>query len=223
MRLKVSMSDQKWKAWNDGRRTGGTRMRITGGAVALLCAISGGWGTDALARHRKKTVVDVVANAIEEKLVTAPQDQEVCFSPDERCDVKFLKFVSEARKSLDIAIYDINLDELVHQILVLSRKIPVRVLVDRRQARGRSSLVPLLIKGGVNVRYGHQRGIMHNKFAIVDGRMVEVGSFNYTHHAAQANNENQIYLANPQVVARYQKRFQRIWDQGDPASSSDGS
>lgn len=180
-------------------------------------------GTAALARHRRKSLADQVANgmadALQEKLTPPPRDQEVCFSPDERCDWKFLKFVTGARKSLDIAIYDINLDELVHQLLVLSRKVPLRILVDRNQARGRHSLVPLLIKGGVKVRYGRQRGIMHNKFAIVDGTMVEVGSFNYTHHAAWANNENQLYLANPQVVGRYMKRFERIWEEGEPATA----
>lgn len=179
-------------------------------------------GTDAMARHRRGSLANPVADgltqAIEERLVAPPRDQEVCFSPDEHCDVKFIKFISGARKSLDIAIYDINLDELVHRILVLSRKIPVRVLVDRRQARGRRSLVPLLIQGGIPVRYGKQRGIMHNKFAILDGAMVEVGSFNYTHHAAWSNNENQLYLANPGVVSRYVKRFEKIWAQGEPAA-----
>jgi phosphatidylserine/phosphatidylglycerophosphate/cardiolipin synthase-like enzyme len=40
----------------------------------------------------------------------------------------------------------------------------------------------------VNLRFGHtSEGIMHNKFVIVDGKMIEIGSFNYTNHASKAN------------------------------------
>jgi phosphatidylserine/phosphatidylglycerophosphate/cardiolipin synthase-like enzyme len=80
-----------------------------------------------------------------------------------------------------------------------------------------------MIKAGAAVRFGRQRGIMHNKFAIVDGKMVELGSFNYTHHASRANSENQIYLSNPKVVARFQQRFDKIWASADPAELSESS
>lgn len=156
----------------------------------------------------------LLSSQIDEKSVTAPQDMEVCFSPDEPCDIKLIKLVQSAQKSIDVAIFDINLDQLVHELLVASKKMPVRILVDVRQAKGNHSLVPLLIKAGAQVRVGRQRGVMHNKFLIVDGRMLETGSFNYTNHASRANNENQIYLANPTVVSRYQKRFEKIWEEG---------
>jgi phosphatidylserine/phosphatidylglycerophosphate/cardiolipin synthase-like enzyme len=160
-----------------------------------------------------------IASTIESIFTKAPQDQEVCFSPDESCDAKLIKFIDTAEKSIDIAIYDLNLDQLAHKLLVASKKIPVRILVDKKQAKGSHSLVPLLIKAGAQVRYGHQRGIMHNKFTIVDGRMIETGSFNYTNHASQSNNENQLYLANPTIVGRYKARFEEIWKKGLPVQS----
>jgi len=151
----------------------------------------------------------------------APRANEVCFSPDEGCDEKLAQFIASARNSLDIAVFDLTLDQIAHQILVQSRKIPVRVLVDRRQAKGKHSLVRLLIKGGVQVRLGYQRGIMHHKFAIVDGRAVETGSFNYTSGAARSNQENQVYLWTPEVVARYKNRFESSWREARPVSSLD--
>ncbi len=144
-----------------------------------------------------------------------PQNEETCFSPDEACDEKLVSLIDGAKKTIDIAIYDINLDALVHSLLVQSKKIKVRVVVDRKQAKGKHSAVPLLLKAGVNVRYGHQRGIMHNKFVIVDGTMLESGSFNYTHHAYQANHENQIYLTSPKIVARFQEEFEKVWRKAD--------
>jgi phosphatidylserine/phosphatidylglycerophosphate/cardiolipin synthase-like enzyme len=159
-----------------------------------------------------------IEEVIDAAFVKAPQDQEVCFSPEEHCDLKLLKFVQSAQKSIDVAIYDINLDQLVHALLIQSKKIPVRIIVDKKQAKGSHSLVVLLLKAGANVRHGHQRGIFHNKFTIVDGKMVETGSFNYTNHASQANNENQIYLANPQIVDRFLKRFDTVWERADSIS-----
>jgi phosphatidylserine/phosphatidylglycerophosphate/cardiolipin synthase-like enzyme len=175
------------------------------GAALVVCV-------PALARTKHKSPI---VEAINEALVKPPVDQEVCFSPDEPCDIKLLKFVKSAQKSIEVAIYDINLDALVHELLAQSKRILVRFVVDRRQAKGDHSLVPLLIKAGAQVRYGHQRGIMHNKFVIVDGKMIETGSFNHTNHASRANNENQVYLANPAIVARYQQRFEKIWVHGD--------
>jgi phosphatidylserine/phosphatidylglycerophosphate/cardiolipin synthase-like enzyme len=168
-------------------------------------------------RRKKNTFVDAITQKLDAALVTAPKDEDTCFSPDEPCDTKLLKFIDSAQSSLDVAIFDINLDELVHHLLVQSKKITVRIVLDRRQAKGDHSLFPTLLAGGANVKFGHQRGIMHNKFVIVDGKMVELGSFNFTHHASQANQENQIYLAKPAVVERYKKRFEKIWTGADEA------
>lgn len=140
-----------------------------------------------------------------------PSAIESCFSPDEDCAGRLAKFIESAQKSVDVAIYDLNEEQIVHQLLVKSKKLSVRVVVDKRQSKGRHSAVALLIKAGVNVRYGVQRGIMHDKFIVVDGVRLETGSFNFTHHATSANQENQIYLAEPTVVGRYKDRFDKIW------------
>lgn len=163
--------------------------------------------------RRKNPILESAKKWVDEKLVAVPQDLEVCFSPDEPCDIKLIKLVQSAQKSIDVAVFDINLDQLVHELLVASKKIPVRIVVDSRQAKGDHSLVPLMIKAGAQIRYGRQRGLMHNKFIIIDGKMVETGSFNYTNHARKANNENQVYLADPNIVTRYKNRFEEIWAQ----------
>jgi phosphatidylserine/phosphatidylglycerophosphate/cardiolipin synthase-like enzyme len=150
--------------------------------------------------------------------LAAPADEEVCFSPDEPCAEKLLKFIDGAKTSLDVAIFDVNLGELVDKLIEKAKKIQVRVVVDRKQAKGKHSAVMKLAAAGVDLRFGHQRGtgIMHNKFVIVDGKALETGSFNYTNHASHWNNENQIYLSSAKIVERYKKRFEQIWKQADP-------
>lgn len=138
---------------------------------------------------------------------------EACFSPDEGCDEKLWKFIQSAKKSLDIAVFDLTHEKITHEILVASKRVPVRVVVDRRQSKGQHSLVSTLIKGGVPVRIGRQRGIMHNKFTIVDGERMETGSFNYTASASTKNQENQLYLSDAATVTRYRDRFEKIWSE----------
>jgi phosphatidylserine/phosphatidylglycerophosphate/cardiolipin synthase-like enzyme len=151
--------------------------------------------------------------------VSPARGDDVCFSLDEPCDQKLQSFVGAARESVDVAIYDINLGDFVELLIEKSRKIQVRIVVDRRQAKGRTSAVGRLIQAGASVRYGHQRGIMHNKFVIVDGKELETGSFNFTRHAARSNNENQVYLRTPPVVERYRKRFESIWKEATPTKA----
>ena len=189
---------------------GGTWLRFA--AIVLMSWILVTSGAEAKRSKRRPKSDPVVDPAT----VEAPKAGEVCFSPDEPCDIKLVKFIQAAQKTLDVAIYDLNLDQVVHNLAVQSKKLPVRVIVDQRQSKGDHSLVSILVKAGVNVRFGRQRGIMHNKFIIRDGGALETGSFNFTNHAARANNENQIYLDSPDVLNRYKARFEQIWAKARP-------
>jgi hypothetical protein len=94
--------------------------------------------------------------------VAAPTDLETCFSPDESCDLKLVKFIRSAQTSIDVAIFDLTLDQVAHELLVASKRIPVRIVADLRQANSAHSLIPMMIKAGAKIRIGRQRGIMHN-------------------------------------------------------------
>ena len=182
--------------------------------VTWLWVLALAFTTSADAARRKTKVLKEVRNLLEEATIQAPVDREVCFSPEERCDLKLIRFIETAQVSVDIAVFDLNLDQLVHTLLVMAKKgVRIRVLADTRQAKGAYSLIPTLIKGGVEVRFGKQRGIMHHKFTIIDGKRLETGSFNYTNHASRANQENQIYLGDPSILARFAARFAGSWDQ----------
>jgi phosphatidylserine/phosphatidylglycerophosphate/cardiolipin synthase-like enzyme len=166
------------------------------------------------AARRKPRMLKVVESLIDEATIAPPANHEVCFSPEERCDLKLVRFVETARSSIDLAVFDINLDQLVHSILVASKRgIRVRVLVDSRQAKGAYSLVGTLRKGGIDVRRGSQRGLMHHKFVVLDGKRLETGSFNFTNHASRANQENQVYLDDPAIVSRFVGRFEKSWSE----------
>jgi phosphatidylserine/phosphatidylglycerophosphate/cardiolipin synthase-like enzyme len=134
-----------------------------------------------------------------------------CFSPSEACDERLIEFIESAKKSLELAIFDITHTEITNAIIRASKRVSVRLVVDKRQSREPRSLVDLLRKAGVPLRFGRQKGIMHHKFCIVDGKKVETGSFNYTFSASFKNQENQVYLSDAESVERYHSLFEKVW------------
>ena len=44
------------------------------------------------ARTKKNTLLSEAQQALAEKMTTAPRPDEICFSPDQLCDVKLIKF-----------------------------------------------------------------------------------------------------------------------------------
>lgn len=140
---------------------------------------------------------------------------DTCFSPAEPCDQKLINFLNTAKESLDIAIYSITHAQISTAIVAAhARGVLVRVVVDTTQSKSRSSKVSELIKAGIAVKFGPTNSyhrIMHNKYTILDGRLLETGSFNYTSNASYNNFENQVYLSDQQTVKRFKDSFESLW------------
>lgn len=164
---------------------------------------------------------------IEDVTTSAPaKKSETCFTPAEACDVKLIQFLKTATKTLDIAIYSITHPEIVRAIIETHHKgVEVRIVADRIQAFGNSSMVDELHKDGIPIKIGNTgRAIMHHKFAIVDGVGLETGSFNYTRNASFENSENQLYIYDTEVIQSYQKDFETLWSsalQPEPPKAKD--
>ena len=54
-------------------------------------------------------------------------------------------------------------------------------------------------------------GLMHNKFAVIDGRTVLTGSFNWTITADTKNDENLLVITDKELAQKYVKQFNRLW------------
>ena len=169
--------------------------------------------TPKLANDKKKIMAEI----------PPPGETDTCFEPSERCDVKLIKFIESAKKTLDVAVYNLSMTAIVDALMQKSREVKVRVIVDEEKSEEGKSKVSQLVDRGVEVRFGTQEGHMHHKFTIVDGRRLQTGSFNYSKKSGRKNYENQVYLVDPQIVSKFVQEYEHIWQAARPARKSLGS
>jgi hypothetical protein len=74
--------------------------------IFFLC-VTGGL---AEARSKADRLAERAAKVVANTLADPPVANETCFSPAGPCEVKLVKFIRSAKKTVDVAVFDINLD-----------------------------------------------------------------------------------------------------------------
>jgi phosphatidylserine/phosphatidylglycerophosphate/cardiolipin synthase-like enzyme len=139
----------------------------------------------------------------------------VYFSPRGGCTSAVISQIKMAKKSIDVAIYSFTSRKIAKALIAAHKRgVKIRIVADEGSAISRNSVLPLLESAGIPVRYkrGSGGGLMHNKYAIVDGEVVITGSFNWTVSAEKRNDENLLVIKGlPAIVKAYEKNFERLW------------
>lgn len=148
---------------------------------------------------------------------------QACFSPQGNCSVHILREIDRAKNELLVAVYAFTHDELAHA-LVRARKrgVTVQVVIDREfdagsnRSKGKffeAQKIPLRRLSGLRSPARHTNvGLMHQKFAVIDRRIVFSGSFNWTHSADSFNDENLLLFRDAGPLAEeYRKTFIQLW------------
>jgi cardiolipin hydrolase len=70
-----------------------------------------------------------------------------------------------------------------------------------------------LIQQGILVKVlgRKEKGVMNHRFVILDGKRILMGSFDWPDASLKWNYENILILHESEVVATYQKEFDRLW------------
>ena len=143
-------------------------------------------------------------------------DLQAFFCPRDNCAAQLIKEFDSAKQSIHVAIYSFTEDRIARALIgAHKRGVKVMVLFDAGQAESAYSEDEPLESAGIAVkRMQKDRGIMHDKFAVIDSNIVATGSFNYSQNADLYNNENLLFVRGPQAAGEYESEFQRIWNAG---------
>ena len=137
---------------------------------------------------------------------------EAHFSPGDDCPRAIEQFLRRARTSVEICVFTITDDRLAEIILETHRrKIPVRIVTDNQKAEDLGSDIDRFEQAGIAVRVDRSPFHMHHKFALLDGKALLTGSYNWTRGAARDNEENLIITTDPRLIGPFQSTFERLW------------
>lgn len=140
---------------------------------------------------------------------------EDAFSPNQGASALVVKTISEAHNSIHVAAYSFTSDEIADALVdAHNRGIDVDVVLDKSQSRGRETR--FLKSHGVPTRINYRYSTMHDKFMLMDGNTLEVGSFNYTRAAEKNNAENVLVVHGAGgVVKDYGKQWEKLWNEAE--------
>ena len=149
---------------------------------------------------------------------------QTCFSPAGQCSHHILREILRARREILVAVFAFTNDDIARALVEAKKRgIEVRVVLDREFDRENDfSQGSYLKKKGLSVRRvsgrskGKQKhGSMHQKFAVIDSRVVFTGSYNWTASADNYNDENLLMFHDAGPLAEdYRRQFLRLWEKG---------
>lgn len=133
----------------------------------------------------------------------------VYFSPDGGCKNQVIYWASRANESIHVLIYSFTLDDVSDALIeAYNSGVEVQVVFEKQQI-SKYSEYPKLKQAGVAVRNDTNSGYMHNKVMIIDETIVLTGSFNWSAHAEEQNNENLIVIKSTYIPTPTKKSFRR--------------
>jgi phosphatidylserine/phosphatidylglycerophosphate/cardiolipin synthase-like enzyme len=143
--------------------------------------------------------------------ITGGVVEYVCFSRVEQCDSMLINLISQARKSIYVAMYSFTRDGLASALVDAKNKgVEVKVIMEEENAYVQGSDYRMLKEAGVDVRLDGNPALMHHKFMIVDGELVVTGSYNWSTAAEDRNDENFVVIRDKEVVDRFTQEFNRL-------------
>lgn len=128
---------------------------------------------------------------------------EVYFCPRDNCETALIDAINSSEASVHCAFFDIDLKNLISVIGKKSHSVDVRLVVDDENYGN--------IKGP-GVREDTSSQYSHNKFCVIDGKVVTSGSMNPTDNGADKNNNNLLIIHSRYLAKNYEDEFKELWE-----------
>ena len=139
----------------------------------------------------------------------APSDEE-----DTALDDALIALIDGAKRTIDIAIYELDDAHIIAALIrAHQRGVSVRMVGDADEASDEGYLE--LVDHGIGQQLRYTSGIMHNKFAVVDQRVVWTGSTNLTFNGLNRNNNNAILLNSEKLSVEFTAEFEQMYGNED--------
>ena len=144
-----------------------------------------------------------------------------------------IEAIDNAKESISAYFYQCN-DESIRDALLRAKKrgVEIRFITDAtyyNKEKYFNAFYSSLEEAGVTVITEEDSGKKdanlhaHNKFAVLDEKIVWTGSYNITINGRERNNNNAIWVANEALAQVYLTEFNQVWGNGSERSSTFGN
>jgi phosphatidylserine/phosphatidylglycerophosphate/cardiolipin synthase-like enzyme len=144
---------------------------------------------------------------------------EVLFSPDDFVLARLSQLLGGAQQSIYFLAYSFGSNDLGNIIrdkaaqgITVSGVLEFD-LVDPNRVDPNPDLVEelnLFRQAGLDVRLDGGGELMYHKIIIIDGRIVVMGSYDFTNRAENENDENVLIIYNEMIAQKFMEEFQRV-------------
>ncbi|MDR1997228.1 MAG: phospholipase D family protein [Candidatus Margulisbacteria bacterium] len=147
-------------------------------------------------------------------LFAATGNIAVYFAPQDKPDQKLIRLLNQAKTEVNIAVYSLTKTDIAQAIVsARQRGVKVRILTDREQAANKYARDEYFESYQIPVARDTHKGYMHHKFAVIDGKIVVTGSYNWSNNASYNNDENMLVIESPELAEIFNNEFGRLWQQ----------
>ena len=160
-------------------------------------------------------VIDWLETAIETlQKENEKQINQAYFSPGNDCLQTLLFYLNNAKEIIQVCVFTISDDRIAEKLIELhGKKIPIQIITDDEKIYDKGSDIERLKKTGLQVKTDSSKERhMHNKFALIDRKILITGSFNWTRQASILNYENILVTSTSELVRKYLNEFDELWN-----------
>jgi phosphatidylserine/phosphatidylglycerophosphate/cardiolipin synthase-like enzyme len=126
-------------------------------------------------------------------------------------DEQVAKAIRNAKSSVDMAMYNLSLPSIGDALLdAHARGVRVRLVMESESMDG--DVPQELIEAGIEIVGDGRQGLMHNKFTIIDGEEVWMGSLNLTSSNTYSDFNNLVRFRSKRMAQNYTKEFEEMFN-----------
>lgn len=182
--------------------------------IFALIRLAFGWG-----QKKAKVHYDAVVDSQVQTIYGAvPQLKAwaVYYSPLGGCEAAIVAAIKKAKTDIICIGYEFtSLPIALAMVEAKKRGVDVRVVLDPQESKW--SQMPLLLKNQILVWEDSRHRIQHNKYIVLDKKVVITGSYNFTRNAEHYNAENVLILNDSTLAAQYLTNFELHRGHANPA------
>lgn len=140
------------------------------------------------------------------------QHLELGMLPDDAtAPQRLIQLFRSAKKTINVAMFTWTRRDFAQELInAAQRGVKVSVVLDRYSGKGASAhIVKMFQRAGIPVKLSTGQGLLHHKFAYIDGSVLINGSANWTNNAFKSNDD--CFLVIYPLEPQQQQKMDRLW------------